>query len=141
MSAVIEAPKKWRKRRLRLTITTILMGVSFAVGVAIKLFIAARLLTPIAVTGMKFGMVGLASASAHATTSALYSGDSEMRLNVLRQPKQSFDSQPPQTFDATAANWILHAIKLCQTDTDPEVVALADELIEFINANTLPPPQ
>ncbi len=35
-----------------------------SVGVAIKLFIAARLLTPIAVTGMTFGMVGLAFASA-----------------------------------------------------------------------------
>ena len=117
------------------------MGISFAVGVAISLFIAVRLLAPIAVTGMTFGMVGLASSSANSTTSALYSGDSAMRLTVLTQLKQSFDSQPPQTFDATAANWILPAIKQCQTDTDPEVVALADELIEFINANTLPLPQ
>lgn len=64
MSSVIEAPKKWRKRLLRLTITTTLMGVSFAIGVAFTVFIAARLLAPIAVTGMTFGMVGLAFASA-----------------------------------------------------------------------------
>lgn len=141
MSAVVESPKKWRKRLLRFTVTSSLMGVSFGVGVAITLFIAVRLLAPIAVTGMTFGLVGMASASANATTNALYSGDSEMRLAVLMQLKQSSVTQPPQSFDATVANWILPALKQCQTDPDPEVVALADELVEFITANTLPPPQ
>ena len=141
MSTVKEAPGKWRTRLLRLSITSTLMGISFAVGVAITAFIAVRLLFPIAATGMTMGLVGLSSASANATTSALYSGDSEMRLTVLTQLKQSFDTQPTQTFDTTTANWILPAIKQCQTDADPEVVILADELIEFINANTLSPPQ
>lgn len=141
MSTAIESPRKWRKRLLRFCITSSLMGISFALGVAITLFIAVRLLAPISVTGMTLGMLGLVSASANATTSALYSGDSEMRLTVLTQLKQSFDTQPPQAFDATAADWILPAIKQCQMDTDPAVVALADEIIEFINTNTLPLPQ
>ena len=141
MSAVAESPKKWRKRLLRFTVTSSLMGVSFAVGVAITFFMAVRLLAPIAVTGMTFGLVGMASASANATTNALYSGDSEMRLAVLTQLKQSFVTQPPQSFDATVANWILPALKQCLTDADPEVVALAGELVDFITANTLPPLQ
>lgn len=141
MSAATESPNKWRKRLLRFTITSTLMGVSFAVGVAITLIIAVRLLAPIAVTGMTLGMVGLASESVNATTSALYSGDSEMRLTVLTQLKQSFGTQPTQKFDTATANWILPAIKQCQTDADPVVVAIADELVAFINDNTLPSPQ
>lgn len=141
MSSTIESPKRWRKRLLRFSMVSALMGVSFSIGVAITLFIAVHLLAPLALTGMTFGMVSLASANAHATTSALYSGDSEMRSTVLTQLKQSFESQPTQTFDTATADWILPAIKQCQSDPDPEVVALADELYEFISANTLPPPQ
>ncbi|MDC0294824.1 hypothetical protein OAK98_05440, partial [Mariniblastus sp.] len=67
MSTVKEAPGKWRTRLLRLSITSTLMGISFAVGVAITAFIAVRLLFPIAATGMTMGLVGLSSASANAT--------------------------------------------------------------------------
>jgi hypothetical protein len=141
MPTAIERPRTWRKRLLRLTITGGLMGVSFAVGVVITLVIAIRMLFPIAATGMTVGMVGLASASANATTSALYAGDSEMRLSVLKQLKQTFDSQPAQTFDAQSAAWILPAIEQCETDGDPEVVALAEELASYVRDNTSPPPQ
>ena len=133
--------KKWRNRLLRFTITSFLMGVSFAVGMALALVIAVRLLAPIALAGMTFGMVGLAAASANSTTSALYSGDSEMRLTVLAQLKHSFGTPPTQKFDTATVNWILPAIKQCQTDADPVVVALADELVAFINDNTMSPLQ
>lgn len=135
------SPTRWRKRLLQLSIAFTLMGISFAVGVAITVLIAVRVLAPIAVTGMTIGMVGLASVSGHASTSALYSGDSEMRREVLTQLKEAFVTQPSQTIDDTTANWLLPAIEQCQMDNDPEVVALADELIEYINANTLPPSQ
>lgn len=141
MPTSIESPEKWRKRLLRFSIKSPWMGLSFAAGVAMTLFIAVLILARIAVTVMAFGMIGLVSTSANATTTALASGDSEMRRTVLTQLKQSFDSQPPQTFDETTANWILPDLKQCQTDRDSEVVALANELVEFINANTIPPPQ
>lgn len=134
----MELTKKWRKRLTRLSIAAGLMGVSFTVGVAMTLFIAVRLLAPVAATGMMLGVVGMASAQAHATTNALYAGDSEMRLTVLRQLKGSLESQPSQTLDAAAANWILPALEQCQSDADPEVVALADELIDYVKENTVP---
>ncbi len=141
MTTAREAPGKWRTRLLRLSITSTLMGISFAVGVAITAFIAVRLLFPIAATGMTMGLIGLSSASAHTTTSALYSGDSEMRLTVLTQLKQTFDTQPAQTFDAQTAGWLLPAIEQCKTDGDPDVVALAEELASYVNDKTSPPPQ
>ena len=63
-----------------------------------------------------------------------------MRLTVLTQLKQSFDTQPSQKFDPQTADWILTAIEQCLNDVDPNVVALADELIVVININTSSPP-
>ena len=141
MSTVKEAPGKWRTRLLRLSITSTLMGISFAVGVAITAFIAVRLLFPIAATGMTMGLVGLSSASANATTSALYSGDSAMRLSVLTQIKAQFDSEPTQSFDPQTAAWIVPAIAQCKTDEDPDVVSLAEDLVGFVKDRTSPPVQ
>ena len=141
MPAATVLPNKWRNRLLRFTITSSLMGVSFAVGMALALVIAVRLLAPIALAGMTFGMAGLAAANANSTTSALCSGNSEMRLTVLAQLKQSFGTSPRQKFDTATVNWILPALKQCQTDADPVVVALADELVAFINDNTMSPLQ
>jgi hypothetical protein len=107
------------------------MGASLAVGVTLTVVVAAKILLPIAATAL----VGLASAGANATTSALYSGDSDTRLTVLTQIKQSFDTQPSQQFDPQTADWILPAIEQCLTDVDPNVVALADEMIVYININ------
>ncbi len=135
MKTGTEVPKKWRRRFSRLAIVTLLMGASFAVGVTLTVVVAARILLPIAA----LGLVGLASAGAKATISALYSGDSEMRLTVLTQLKQSFDTQPSQKFDPQTADWILPAIEQCLTDVDPNVVALADELIVVININKSSP--
>lgn len=140
MSTAKEAPSRWRKRLLRFMFTSTLMGIAFTAGVAITAFIAVRMLFPIAATGMTMGLMGLASASASATINALYSGDSETRLTVLTGLKQSFDSQPTQSFDAQTAAWILPAIEHCQTDGDPDVVALAEELAGYVKDRTLPPP-
>ncbi len=107
------------------------MGASFAVGVTLTVVVAARILLPIAA----MGLVGLASAGANATISALYSGDSETRLTILTQLKQSFETQPSQNFDPQTADWILPALEQCLTDVDPNVVALADEMIVYININ------
>jgi hypothetical protein len=137
MSAAVVEPNKWRKRLWRLTITSTLMGISFAIGVAITAFIAFRLLLPIAA----MGMLGMASASAHATTIALYSGDSATRLTVLTQLQQTFDAQPTMTFDQQTSAWMLPAIEQCKTDLDPEVVSLAEKLATCIKDNTQPEPQ
>ena len=107
------------------------MGASLAVGVTLTVVVAARILFPIAA----MALVGLASAGVNATISDLYSGDSEMRLTVLTQLKQSFDTQPSQKLDPQIADWILPAIEQCLTDVDPNVVALADELIVYVNIN------
>ncbi|MDX1964603.1 MAG: hypothetical protein SFX18_15740 [Pirellulales bacterium] len=141
MSTAAVEPNKWRKRIFRLTITGILMGISFAIGVAITAFIAFRLLLPIAATGMTMGMIGMAFVGSHATTNALYSGDSATRLTVLTQLQQTFDAQPTVTFDHQTSEWILPAIEQCRTDADPEVVSLAEKLATYIKDNTQPAPQ
>jgi hypothetical protein len=141
MSSAVANPNKWRKRIWRFTITSTLIGISFATGVAITAFIAFRLLLPIAATGMTMGMLGMASAGAHAATNALYSGDSPTRLAVLAQLKQSIDAQPTITFDVQTSAWILPAIEQCKTDGDPEVVTLAELLASDIKDKTTQPPQ
>ena len=87
------------------------------------------------------GLAGLVSAGVNATANALYTGDSETRLTVLTQLKQSFDAQAPQPIDPQLAAWILPAIEQCRTDSDPEVVALAGELADHITDKTSPPTQ
>lgn len=141
MSTAVIDPNKWRRRIWRLTITGALMGISFAIGVAITAFIAFRLLLPIAGTGMTMGLIGIASAGAHATTNALYSGDSATRLTVLTQLQKTFAAQPAMTLDHQTSEWILPAIEHCRTDADPEVVSLAEELATYIRDNTRPTPQ
>lgn len=141
MSNEKEVPRNWRKRLTRWSITSLLMGMSFAAGVAVTAVIAVRLLFPIAATGMTLGLVGMAQAGAAATTNALYSGDSKTRMTVLTQLKQYLDAQPTQTFDAQTAAWILPALEQCRTDAEPEVVALADEIANYVKDKTSPPPQ
>lgn len=138
MSNPVVKPNPWRRRVWRIAVTGVLMGTSFAAGVVITGYIAARLLLPIAAVSLTTGLLGMASASAQATVDALYSGDSGTRLEVLTQLKQSFESHPPQSFDAATAGWILPAIEQCLTDCDPDVVALAEELIEFIHTHRMP---
>lgn len=135
MPTVAAEQYKWRKRLLWLTITSVLMVFSFAVGVAITVYISCLLILPIAAT------VGMASASAHAMTSALYTGDSATRMTVLTQLQQTFDAQPNMTFDAQTVAIILPAIEACKTDSDVEVVALADELASDIKCKTTQAPQ
>jgi hypothetical protein len=113
------------------------MGISFVVGVVITAFLAVRLLLPMAA----MGLLGMASAGAQATTNALYSGDSATRLTVLTQLKQTFDANPAITFDEQSSAWILPAVERCKTDSDPEVVALAEELASDIKDKTTQPPQ
>jgi hypothetical protein len=141
MSVAVVESSKWRKRLWRLTITSTLMGISFAIGVAITAFIAFRLLLPIAATGMTMGMIGMASAGAQTTTNALYSGDSATRLTVLTQLQQTFDAQPTMTFDQQTSAWILPAIEQCNTDVDPEVVSLAQKLATYVHDKTTQAPQ
>ena len=131
MKTGTEFSKKWRRRLTRFAVVTLLMGASLAVGVTLTVVVAARILFPIAA----MALVGLASAGVNATISDLYSGDSEMRLTVLTQLKQSFDTQNSQKLDPQIADWILPAIEQCLTDVDPNVVALADELIVYIKIN------
>ena len=86
-------------------------------------------------------LVGVVSAHVNATTNDLYNGDSETRITVLKQIEQSFGLQAPQPIEPQSAAWILPAIEQCRTDSDPEVVALAGKLADYINDNTsLPPP-
>jgi hypothetical protein len=136
MSTAVVEPNKWRNRVWRFTIIRTLIGILLAIGAAIMGFIAIRVLT-----GMLMAMIGMASASAQATTNALYSGDSATRLTVLTQLQQTFDTQPTMTFDHQTSAWILPAIEQCRKDVDPEVVSLADELAIYVKDKTQPPPQ
>ena len=135
MSTIAEASKKSSRRLPRFMITITLVGASFVVGAAVTAVIAVRLLVAFA------GLAGMVSAGVNATANALYTGDSETRLTVLTQLKQSFDAQAPEPIDPQLATWILPAIEQCRTDTDPEVVALAGQLADHINDNTSPQPQ
>lgn len=138
VSNPVVKPNPWRRRVWRIAVTGVLMGTSFAAGVLLTGYIAARLLVPIAAVSLTTGLLGMASASAQATIDALYSGDSGTRLAVLTQLKESFESHPPESFDPATAGWILPAIEQCRTDSDPGVVALAEELIEFIHTHRIP---
>ena len=117
-------------------ITSTLVGASFIVGAAVMAIIAVGMgTTAVAV------LVGVVSAHVNATTNDLYNGDSETRITVLTQIEQSFGLQAPQPIEPQSAAWILPAIEQCRTDSDPEVVALAGKLADYINDNTsLPPP-
>ncbi len=141
MSAAALEPNKWRKRLWRLTITSTLMGISFAIGVAITAFIAFRLLLPIAATGITMGMMGMLLLGHMPTTNALYSGDSATRLTVLTQLQQTFDAQPTMSFDEQTSAWILPAIEQCKTDVDPEVISLAEKLATYVKDNTQQSPK
>jgi hypothetical protein len=141
MSTAEAKPNKWRKRLWRLALTSTLLGTFFAVGVMFTAYIAVRLLFPLAFPLAAMGIVGIVSASAQATTNALYSGDSATRLTVLTQLQQTIDAEPSMTFDNQVSAWILPAIEQCKADLDPEVVSLAEQLATNIKARTLPPPQ
>lgn len=131
-----------RRPRLRPLVTTILlMGLSFAVGVTVTAVITVAFLLPIATTSFTIGMAGLVSASANATINGLYSGDSEMRLAVLNQMKESFVTQQQQSIDPQMVTWILPAIESCKTDRNPKVVELASEVAHYLQNNTLPQPK
>lgn len=132
MLTIIAAPGKWRKFLWRFAITGTLMGISLAAGVVITAVMALQLLLPIAVGGL----IGVASAGAQATLNALYSGDSEARLIVLTQLKQTFDQQTSTPLDESTAVWILPAIEHCKSDADPSVIALAEELLSDIKLRT-----
>ncbi len=134
LTAAVVADKR-RTRLWRLAVTSMLMAVSLAIGVAITAYIALLLLLPIAT------MVGMAAASAHATTSALYTGDSVTRMTVLTQLRQTIDAQPNLTFDVQAAALFRPAIEICISDSDPDVAALAEGLADDIECRTTQTPQ
>mgnify|MGYP006196495213 CR=1 FL=1 len=96
---------------------------------------------PVAVLGATTGMIGLASASAQSTINALYSSDSETRHRILTELNAAFNAQPTQKFDTQTADWILPALNQCKTDEDSNVVALANEIIEYIGNNMISAPQ
>lgn len=139
MTAETGTPIQNRKLRIRrIGITGILMAFSFVVGLAVMAIIAVVLLLPIAGAGLTMGLVGVASAGAMATTNALYLGDSATRLTVLAQLKESFNSEPEHQYDLATVNWILPALRQCQSDSDPQVANLAVELIDYVNQHTTP---
>lgn len=135
MPQAINAPKRGRLRRW--LFTGLLMGMSFSVGVAVTIFIAVRVLFPIAATGMTLGMVAIVQAQSAAGLNVLYAGDSSARKTVLTQLKESFDAQPKQSFGDDVADLILPALKACRSDGDHDVVELADGLVKFIEDNTV----
>lgn len=140
LSDVVEA-RRWRKRLWRLAITSVLMGVSFVVGVAITAYIAFQLLLPMVAAGMTVGMVGMAGAATHAVTNALCCGDSATRLDVLNRLKLALETEPGMALDGKAALWILPALEQCKTDLDPRVVSLAGELTILVNGKTPTSPE
>ena len=121
---------------MRYLVMSMLVVAFFIAGAAVVAVIAIRLgTTAISV------LAGVVSADLNATTNALYNGDSKTRLTVLTQINQSFGAQTPQAIDPQSAAWILPAIEECRTDEDPEVVALAEKLSDYITDNTsLPSP-
>ncbi len=141
MSAAAVEPNKWRKRLWRLTIANTLMGISFAIGVAITAFIAFRLLLPIAATGMTMGMIGMAFCWGTCHDQCLVFRGLATRLTVLTQLQQTFDAQPTMTFDEQTSAWILPAIEQCKTDVDPEVISLAEKLATYVKDNTQQSPK
>jgi hypothetical protein len=129
---------KLRKRWLRVAMIGCLMVTCFMAGSAITAVVAARLLLPVAAAGLTMGMLGLAAATSwSATLNGLQLGDSETRLAILTQLQQALTTQPPQQFDAQSNAMIVSALKQCETDSDPQVVALAGDLIEWIENNTI----
>lgn len=131
------APPTLRRRVVRLSLVSLLMGIFFTLGATVTAVVAARAFLPMAAAGMTMGLVGLASSSATATMNALHTGDSEPRKAALTGLKQSFTSAGP--IDPQLAALILPALDQCMTDEDPEVVALAKEVKIIVQDNTFQP--
>lgn len=131
--------EKWlRKRWLRIAMIGCLMVTCFMAGSAVTAVVAARLLLPVAAAGLTMGMLGVAAATSwSATLSGLQVGDSKTRLEILTQLQQALTTQPPQQFDGQSNAIFVSALKQCETDSDPQVVALAGQLIEWIENNAI----
>ncbi len=115
----------WIGRLAKLLVIGLLMSLSFAAGVAVTL----RMVLPVA---MSFGLAGIASAGANQMMTALFSGTSQERLQVLTVISDQFDGPNAPTTDMSSWKFIEPALQACLSDPDPAVTKLAAELLETI---------
>ena len=125
-----QVPSPWPRRIRRLAVVSLVLVFVLTTSATMVAFRVARTLTSFAGS-----FVEAMATAANSAINALYVGDSETRLTVLTQLKQMLDKQPLQSMDPQLAAWILPAIEQCLNDVDPNVVALADELIVNICIN------
>ena len=107
------------------------MLLAFGLGAAVTATNAARMLLQVAAVGMTMGR---ASASLDSISNTLHEGDSDQRLEVLAQLKESLSSFA--NVDPHLAEWIAPAIEKCRTDPNPRVVDLANEIGIIITAKS-----
>lgn len=133
-------PSKARVRYWPLAVFSGMLAVSIVVGIAVAAYLVIRFVLHVLSAGMAVGTMGLVMMGAYEFPNQLANGDSEMRLELLRQLKQQFDTQPALSMDSQAAEWLLPAIEQCKIDGNPEVVWLADDVAAYISERTLPGP-
>jgi hypothetical protein len=126
----MEAQSKSRfGRRVRWTLLVVgLMGVSFMAGAALTAVFAARIVLPLAAAGF----AGLAVSSSQLSLHILYAGDSTQRREVLSALQHSLIGNQGSVPDPAAATWLRPALEQCATDPDPEVAAMARELLDAL---------
>jgi len=103
-----------------------------ALGVAATVVIAAKVLLPIAAKGFGEIVGAIAAAAAESTKEVLHHGDSAQRLTLLTQLKESFATADLKEIDPQVAEWFRPGLEECGKDEDPNVVALAVELLALL---------
>ena len=131
MSNLDVSPKR-RQRLPRAALVLLLMGTSFGLGGVVTAIVAARFVVPIAAAGMVIGLAGLASASITEIVNVLHTGTSQARFEALTQLKNHWVDQPQAKIHPQLAEWLLPALRRCETDDDLRVVVLAAEVIGLV---------
>ncbi len=125
-------------RSFRLCLAMLLIALSFSLGAAVTAFIAVRLFLPVAGAGWFIGIAALSLAAATEMKTTLMHGNSEQRLMVLTQLRDSLSTPNAPPIDSQVVEWITPALTACQEDGDPKVVELATDLLQSIVDNTAP---
>lgn len=102
---------------------------SFGLGAAVT----AIVLVPVAAIGLSVGIVGLASMGTAELMTALHSGNSERRLEMLIYLRSSLDHSSAWQANPGAADWIRPGVEACTNDSDSKVVAVANEILELLD--------
>ena len=137
MSVKVRNTKTSRSRFRQWLLIGLLFVLSLSLATMVIGVVVVRLLLPVAAAGIQ-GLAEFAAASATATLDGLNHGDSQQRLTILTQLNDALGPSNPTLNDPQFTSWITPALKQCQTDSDPRVIALADQILQMLESSSEP---